>query len=194
MLATLTGLGLSAAAGLNAYIPLLLVGLVARFTDLLTLPRGYEWLENPWVLGVVAVLLVAELILDKVPVIDHVNDTIQTVVRPAVGGVIFAATAAAERLDASGWMGEHPWVAIVLGVVVALLVHGAKAAARPVVNTATVGTGTPIVSAAEDAASLGLSILAILAPLLVAAALVLLVAAAVLLIRRRRQGSRTAPR
>ena len=32
-----TAFGLSASAGLNAYIPLLLVGLLARYTDLINL-------------------------------------------------------------------------------------------------------------------------------------------------------------
>ena len=42
----LTGFGLAAAAGLNAYIPLLALGLLARFTDLVTLPASqicFEW-------------------------------------------------------------------------------------------------------------------------------------------------------
>ena len=187
MLATLTGLGLAAAAGLNAYIPLLAVGLLARFTDLLTLPAGYTWLENPWVLGAVAVLLAAEVVLDNVAVVDHVNDAIQTVVRPTVGGVIFAATTAAERHDSSQWMRDHPWVGIVLGVLVALLVHGAKATARPIVNTATVGVGTPVVSALEDVTSLGLSLVALLAPVLVVVVAALAVWGFVALLRRRRR-------
>ena len=36
----LTGLGLASAAGLNAYIPLLAMGLLGRFTDLVNLPQG----------------------------------------------------------------------------------------------------------------------------------------------------------
>jgi hypothetical protein len=80
MLASLTGLGLSAAAGLNAYIPLLLVGVLARFTDVITLPEPYRWIQSDWALGVVSVLLVAELVLDKVAVVDHVNDLVQTLV------------------------------------------------------------------------------------------------------------------
>src|ERR1700754_1882909 len=99
MLATLTALGLSTAAGLNAYIPLLLVGLLANFTDAVQLPAGYDWLSDGWVLAIVAVLLVAEFVLDKVPVVDHVNDLIQTAIRPASGGVVFSATAAAAQLD-----------------------------------------------------------------------------------------------
>lgn len=160
MLASLTGLGLSAAAGLNAYIPLLLVGVLARFTDVITLPEPYRWIQSGWALAVVSVLLAAELVLDKIAVVDHVNDAIQTLVRPAVGGVIFAATTAAAQVDSSTWMQQHPWVGVLLGVVVAGLVHATKATARPLVNVGTVGTGTPVVSAAEDAASLTMSLVA----------------------------------
>ena len=192
MLASLTGLGLSAAAGLNAYIPLLLVGVLARFTDVITLPEPYRWIQSGWTLAVVSVLLLAELVLDKVAVVDHVNDVVQTLVRPTVGGVIFAATTAAEQADASTWMQQHPWVGIALGVLTAGIVHATKATARPLVNTTTVGTGTPVVSAVEDAASLAMSLVAVFIPILVAVLLLLLAWAAFTTFRRaRRRRSRT---
>ena len=186
MLASLTGLGLSAAAGLTAYIPLLLVGVLARFTDVLTLPEPYRWIQSGWALAVVSVLLVAEVVLDKVAVVDHVNDVIQTLVRPTVGGVIFAATTAASEADSSTWMQDHPWVGVLLGVVVAGAVHAIKATARPLVNATTVGTGTPVVSTAEDAASLGMSLVAVFLPVLVVVVLLLLAWAAWSLVRRTR--------
>jgi hypothetical protein len=190
MLASLTGLGLSAAAGLNAYIPLLLVGVLARFTDVITLPEPYRWIQSGWALAVVSVLLVAELILDKVAVVDHVNDVIQTLVRPTVGGVIFAATTAASQADSSAWMRDHPWVGVLLGVAVAGVVHATKATARPLVNATTVGTGTPVVSAAEDAASLGMSLIAVFLPVLVVVVLLLVAWAAWSLGRRAGAGRR----
>jgi hypothetical protein len=190
VLATLTGLGLAAAAGLNAYIPLLLVGLVARYSSFLNLPEPYAWLENGWVLAAVTVLLLAEVVLDKVAVVDHVNDAIQTVVRPTVGGVTFAAAAAAQQLDQSSWMAEHAWVGWVAGILVAAIVHAGKATARPVVNTTTVGFGTPIVSAAEDATALTLSLVAIFAPVLVVVGILLLALGAFLVVRRVRERRR----
>jgi Domain of unknown function (DUF4126) len=192
MLASLTGLGLSAAAGLNAYIPLLLVGVLARFTDVITLPEPYRWIQSGWALGVVSVLLLAELVLDKVPVVDHVNDAVQTLVRPTVGGVIFAATTAAAQADASSWMQDHPWVGVLLGVTVAGIVHATKATARPVVNATTVGVGTPVVSAAEDVASLAMSLVAVFLPVLVVVALLLVGWAAYAMLRRVRRRRRSA--
>ncbi|WP_329252901.1 DUF4126 domain-containing protein [Actinoallomurus sp. NBC_01490] len=187
MFATLTGLGLSASAGLNAYIPILVVGLLARFTDAVTLPHQFAWMSNGWALLAVAALLAVEVVLDKVAVVDHVNDAIQTFVRPAAGGAVFAASDAAARIDHSAWMAGHPWVGWVLGIVVALCVHLTKAGARPVVNAGTVGLGTPFVSAAEDAMSLTVSLIAVLIPALVILFLIVFVLIGWRLIRRIRK-------
>ena len=174
MIAALTGMGLSAAAGLNAYIPFMLVALIARFTDVITLPESFSWIESPWAIGVGAVLLLTELVLDKIPAVDTVNDAIQTFIRPSMGGLIFAATTAAEDLDRSTWMGDNPWVGVVLGIVVSGLVHSGKMAARPAINAGTLGMGAPVVSTAEDGASVGLSLVAIFIPVLVVVALIAL--------------------
>ncbi|MBB5077266.1 DUF4126 domain-containing protein [Nonomuraea endophytica] len=190
MFATLTGLGLSTAAGLNAYIPLLVVGVLANFTDRVKLPDGYAWLSNWGVLAVIAVLLLAEVVLDKIPAVDSINDMIQTAVRPASGGVVFSATSAAAELDNSTWLTENPWLSWVLGILVALAVHTLKATARPVVNVGTGGVGAPVMSTVEDAGSLGVSLVAIFIPLLV---IVLLIGLALLAwwvirkVRRRRR-------
>ncbi|KRE43974.1 DUF4126 domain-containing protein [Knoellia sp. Soil729] len=174
MIAALTGMGLSAAAGLNAYIPFMIVALLARFTDVITLPSGFQWIESPWAIGVGAILLLTELVLDKIPAIDTVNDAIQTFIRPSMGGLIFAATTAAEDLDRSTWMGDNPWVGVVLGIAVSGLVHSGKMAARPAINAGSLGLGAPVVSTAEDGASIGLSLVALFIPVLVVVALLAL--------------------
>ncbi|QCB93788.1 DUF4126 domain-containing protein [Cellulomonas shaoxiangyii] len=187
MLVALTGIGLSAAAGLNAYVPFLVVALLARLTDVVTLPSALTWMESWWAIGVGTVLLLTDVVLDKVPLVDTVNDAVQTVIRPATGGVVFAATAAAEDLEGSTWVQDHPWVAVTAGVVVAALVHAGKATARPLVNAATAGTGGPVVSAVEDGVSVGLSLLAVFVPVLVVVVLGLLVWGFVVVLRRRRR-------
>ncbi|WP_219471447.1 DUF4126 domain-containing protein [Nonomuraea rhizosphaerae] len=187
MFAALTGLGLSTAAGLNAYIPLLVVGILANFTDAVKLPDGYSWLSNWGVLAIIAVLLVLEMVLDKVPAVDSVNDAIQTAVRPAAGGVVFSATNAAAELDHSTWMSENPWAGWLLGIVMALAVHVLKATARPVINAGTGGVGAPVASTVEDAGSLGMSLVAVFVPVLVVVALVAMGVFAWWLIRRVRR-------
>lgn len=191
MIAVLTGMGLSAAAGLNAFIPFLVVALIARFTDIITLPQEFAWIESWWAIGIGAVLLFTEVVLDKIPAVDTVNDAVQTFIRPSVGGLIFAATSAAEEIDQSTWMAEHPWVGVGLGVIVSGLVHTGKVVARPPINAGTLGMGAPVVSAAEDTASVGLSLIAIFLPVLVVVALLLLGVGLCLLYRRIRRWRRS---
>jgi hypothetical protein len=173
----LTGFGLATAAGLNAYIPLLALGLLSRFTDLVSLPSGWAWLENGWVLVIVAVLLVVEVIADKVPALDSVNDTIQTFVRPTAGGIVFGSGTAAQTAavtDPGAFASSGQWVAVAIGVVTALVVSLTKSAVRPVANIGTAGMAAPVLSTAEDVVSVGLVFSAILVPALVLVALVLL--------------------
>jgi uncharacterized membrane protein len=177
MIAALTGMGLSAAAGLNAYIPFLIVALIAKYTDLITLPASYGWMESWWAIGIGVVLLLTEVVVDKVPAVDSVNDAVQTFIRPSMGGLLGAATAGAAQLDDSVWMARHPWAAVVLGVVVAGLMHAGKTTARPAANVATFGVGAPVLSTVEDGASVGLSLIALFVPLLVVVALVAVLAA-----------------
>ena len=170
MLALLTGSGLAASSGLNAYIPLLTLGLLSRYTDTVTLPAGWQWLGGGWALIVLAALLAIETVADKIPVVDSANDVLQTVIRPTAGGLAFGATSTSDAVtvnDPGSFFAHGQWVPVVIGVVLALVVHAGKATARPVINTATVGFGAPIVSTLEDVASLSLSLIALLAPILV---------------------------
>ena len=197
MIAALTGSGLAAAAGLNAYIPFVLVAVLARVTDVIVLPPDYAWVQSDWAIGVGSVLLFTELVLDKIPVVDHVNDAVATFIRPTVGGLIFSATSTAENLDNSAWMRDNPWVGAILGVILAGLTHTTKAALRPAVNATTIGAGAPVISTLEDVASIGLSLAAIFAPVLVIVFLVILGWALYRLIRwlirRRRRRLTPAP-
>lgn len=178
MLEFLTGSGLAAAAGMNAYIPMLAVGLANRFfPDALALPEGWAWLSNGWVLGILAVLLVVELVADKIPAIDSVNDVIQTIVRPAAGGLVFGSASTASTVavtDPAEFFASNQWVPIAVGAVIALTVHVGKTAMRPAANVATAGAAAPVISTIEDVGAVGLSLLAIVAPVLVLLGLLLL--------------------
>jgi len=193
VLEALTGTGLAASAGLNAYIPLLITGLLARFTDAIELPSGWQWLSNGWVIAILALLLAVEVVADKVPLVDHANDIVQTVVRPTAGGIVFGAGSSSQTAtvtDPGSFFSSHQWVPIAAGVLIALCVHGTKAAARPVVNATTAGFGAPVASTIEDFSSIVMSLLAILLPILVLLGLVLLGSTAIWAFRRRRQRRR----
>ncbi len=165
--------GLSASAGLNAYIPLLVVSLLARYTDLIKLNPPWDAMTSWWVIGLLIILLVIEIFADKVPAVNHVNDIIQTFIRPVAGAILFAASAKVIT-------GVHPVLALTAGLLVAGSVHTVKAAAvRPAVSVTTGGVGNVPVSIAEDIISTVLSILAILIPLMIG---ILIIALTILVI------------
>lgn len=171
-----TALGLSTAAGLNAYIPLLTVGLLNRYTDLIDLPAPWDNLGDPLVLGVVGVVGLADFIGDKVPIVDHVLHVIGTVVAPVVGGVL--AFASATAFDVS------PGLAVPLGVTAALATQVGRTAARPVSTVTTGGGANPVVSFAEDGLSGALSITALVWPVVTAVLAVIVLVAVFVLWRK----------
>jgi len=175
----LSAFGVSAAAGLNAYLPLLIVGLLARYTDLITLNSPWNALESPWVLGVLVILLIIEMTVDKIAIADSVNDILQTVVRPAAGAILFAASG---NLIAN----TSPVLAMALGIVAAGSIHAVKATARPFVTATTGGLGNPVISVIEDVASITLTLLAILVPILTVVLLLIAVWLVLRWVRRRR--------
>ncbi len=190
----LTGLGLATAAGLNAYIPMLMLGLLARFTDVVSLPGGWSWMENGWVLTIVAVLLLIEIVADKVPALDSINDTVQTLVRPTAGGIVFGSGTAAETAavaDPGEFARSGQWIPVAIGVVIALVVHLLKTAVRPAANVATAGVAAPVLSTVEDGLSVSLVLVALLIPALVLVIVVFLAWVGVVLLRRRRRRAQT---
>lgn len=179
----LTALGLAIPAGLNAYIPLLTVA-IAQKMQWISLESPYSALGEWWAIALITVLLVVEVVADKVPAVDHVNDVIQTFVRPAAAGLIAAAAAAGNDY-------VHPVVLVVAGILLAGGVHAVKATTRPVVNTSTAGAGAPVVSVVEDVAAVVMSVLAIVVPALLIALVVVL--AVILALRWRRWRAAKSP-
>lgn len=174
-----TAFGLSASAGLNAYIPLLLVGLLARYTNMINLSQPWDTLANPWIILLLCFLVIVEMLADKLPAVNHVNDLIQTLIRPAAGAIAFAASANVVT-DVS------PVLALAAGLLVAGSVHVAKAGAvRPMVTATTGGAGNIPVSIAEDVVSTLLSFLAIALPIVVGTLLIIFAAFIVYWLYRR---------
>jgi hypothetical protein len=150
---------------------------MARFTDLIALNPPWDALESWWVIGVLGVLLIVEILVDKVPAVDTANDVIQTFIRPIAGAVLFASSA--------GVIGEsHPILTMICGLLIAGGVHAVKATARPVITGTTGGLLNPVVSFLEDVTALVVSVLSILVPVLGVLLLALVIA---WLIRRRRR-------
>ncbi len=185
--ALLTGLGLAAPAGLNAYIPLLVLALAARFSSSVTLAPPFDALSSTWAIAIILLLLTIELVVDKVPGVDHINDILQTVVRPLAGAVLaIAATSEAVSIN--------PVLAGALGLTAAGAVHAAKVTTRATSTATTAGLFNPVISFGEDLLAAISSITAVFLPL---AVLVFLIAFAGFvifgLIRRLRRSPETPP-
>jgi len=151
--------GLSASAGLNAYLPLLIVAIAGKL-NWIKLDKPFDALTSWWTIGVLIVLLIVEMVADKVPAVDTVNNLINTFIRPTAGAILFAASA-------NVITNVSPVISIILGLLVAGGVHAAKTVSRPVITAATAGTANPIVSVLEDILAAVTSLLAVLLPWMV---------------------------
>ncbi|MBC7877161.1 MAG: DUF4126 domain-containing protein [Anaerolineales bacterium] len=187
LLGIFSAFGLSASAGLNAYIPLLVVGTIAHyFPNTLTLSQPFDLIANPWILILLGVLVVIEMVADKVPAVNHVNDLIQTVVRPAAGAIAFAASAKVVT-------DINPVLALACGLLMAGSVHVVKSAAvRPAVTATTAGAGNIPVSIAEDIVAFVASVFAILLPIVMGIILIILLALVLWWLWRRTDKTQTA--
>jgi len=169
LLGTASAFGLAASAGLNTTLPLLCIGLLARF-GLVQLASPFDALSSPLALGILAALALAEFVGDKVPALDTVVHALQWPLAAVAGAILFASQSnLITRLS--------PEIALVAGLLTAAGVHGARAVTRPVVTGATLGAGNTALSLAEDGYALSLAGTAALAPALGLLLLILLAAA-----------------
>ena len=140
----LAALGLSSTAGLRAYLPLLALGIASdvKGTDgapLIPLQQNFQFLGSPLAIGILVLLVLVEVGADKIPVLDHINDAIHTIIRPAAGALIMAGTQ-------NSLSDANSIVAAVVGAGLAFATHSVKAGTRAAVTTTTAGTANPLVS------------------------------------------------
>jgi hypothetical protein len=172
-------LGLSAAAGLNAWLPLF-AGALAERLDLVELAQPFDDLSGTGALIVLAVLTAADFVGDKVPAVDSALHGIGTVIAPVSGAALFAGQTGADT--------DLPTLAaILLGGSVAASIHAGRATIRPISTVGTAGFGNPVLSLLEDLGSLGLTLAAFVIPVLAALAVVALVVLILVAWRRRRR-------
>ena len=177
MTSILTGLGLAAAAGWNAWAVLLFFHGVFRL-----LPQEFPGpaatlLASQPVLQIALVLFLAEFVIDKIPVIDRLWDLGQAPLRPVVGAALALSAAAPSGLPAL--------VALAVGgAAVTMAAHMVKSTTRLTSTAATRGFAQFALSLAEDVMAVVLALLAFFVPTFAA---VLLVGLAVLLVTHRRE-------
>lgn len=161
------GIGLAAATGFRIFIPLLLVGLAARF-DMLPLGDGFQWLASTPALLTLGTAAVLETLGYYIPGVDHALDVLAG---PAtlLAGIVASAAVMTEVPPAVLWP-----VAVIAGGGAAGLTKGSTALLRAKSGVATGGLANPVVSTVETVGATGITILAIAVPLLCFVAVVAL--------------------
>ena len=161
------GIGLAAATGFRIFIPLLLVGIAARF-DMLPLGDGFQWLATTPALLTLGTAAVLETLGYYIPGVDHALDVLAG---PAtlLAGIVASAAVMTEVPPAVLWP-----VAVIAGGGAAGLTKGSTALLRAKSGVATGGLANPVVSTVETVGATGITILAIAVPLLCFVAVVAL--------------------
>ena len=177
------GVVLAATAGLRAFLPVFSASLMAWMTDL-PLPDNLVWLEKPQTVVIFGVATLLEILGDKIPIVDHVLDSIQVLTKPVLAAL--AATPFLYQLAPE----QSVAIGILLGAPLALGVHSAKATARLGSTATTAGVANPLLSVAEDVAAVAAIVLGFLAPLLALALMavtIFFIVRLALRVRRRRR-------
>ena len=176
VLAVVSGIALASACGLRAFLPLWILGLLAR-AHVISLAANMQWLSHDFALVALGVATVVEITADKIPIVDHALDAFGLVARPAAAWLSSYAVF-------HGW--PTPWgqgASLALALL-ALGIQVAKAKLRIGTTAVTLGHVNPLVSVLEDLTALVLALAALLAPVV---ALVVAVAILVAAARRRRR-------
>jgi len=160
------------ASGINAYLVVLVLGLIGRFGQVAEIPLG---LTRTDVLVVAAALYVVELVADKIPYIDSLWDAVSTAIRPTVGAVI-------GLLMAQDAPTLQQAILAASGGAAALASHLVKGGLRLIVNTSPEPASNITVSVGEDVAVAGVTTLAVLNPGLALAIAALLLLTGILLL------------
>ena len=171
------GIGLAAATGLRVFLPFLMAGMAARL-GVLPLSDGFQWLASTGALVTLTTASFVEIAAYYVPGIDHALDVLAS---PAavLAGIVASASVMADIPPAILWP-----VAIIGGGGVAGLTKATSAVTRAHSGVATVGLANPLVATGEIAGAFGISLAAIVIPVL--SAIVIVVMLTWLALRARR--------
>ena len=174
--------GMAWASGMRLYAVVFSAGMLGRF-GLLTLPESLKVLENPWLTGLSGLLLVVELLADKIQLVDSVWDSVHTFIRIPAGAVLAALA-----------LGDHdPAIMVAAGLFGGSLtagVHALKAGSRALINTSPEPFSNVAASLGEDLLSFSGFTLAVFFPILFLLALIVFVVLLVWLLPKVLRGVR----
>jgi len=179
LLSVCLGLGLSAACGFRIFVPFLVMNLAVR-AGYLTVTGSFEWIGSTPALVMFSVATVLEIGAYYIPWLDNLLDTVATPAA-AVAGVIATASVVTGIDPMLKWP-----LAVIAGGGIAGAIQAATVAARGVSTLTTAGLGNPLVATAESGAALGLTVLAVVVPVVAFLASILLFVMLRRLLRRRR--------
>lgn len=159
ILAIMVGIGLSAACGFRVFMPL--TGLsIASLSGHLTLSPEFAWIGTWTALIAFATASILEIAAYYIPWLDNLMDSLMT---PAavIAGIMVTASVVTDMSPFLKWS-----LAIIAGGGTAAIVQGGTVAMRTVSSGATGGFANFSLSTVEISASLVLTILAILLPVI----------------------------
>lgn len=151
------GVGLAASSGFRVFVPLFGLSLASYF-GVIPLTEEWSWVGSLSALIILGVASVVESLGYLVPVVDNALDTIAVPLAGVAGTLVMASTLT-DFSPAMTWA-----LAIVAGGGAAAAIKTTSAATRAVSTATTAGVANPVFGAAETTAAVGLSALAIFAP------------------------------
>lgn len=153
------GIGLATSSGFRVFVPLFGMSL-AHYFGVLPLSENWLWLGSTTALVILAVASIAESLAYLVPFVDNLLDSI-AVPLAGVAGTVAMASNLGDMSPAVSWA-----LAIVAGGGSASLIKATNATGRAVSTTTTAGVANPVIALAETGTAIGLSTVAIFAPVL----------------------------
>lgn len=173
----LGGLALAACAGLRVFMPFLFLSVMTRYAHT-PAPAMLSWVGSDAGFLVLLVATIAEVLADKIPLVDHALDSAQTFIKP-LAGLLLPVALLHNTSPMFAWI-----VGIVAGAPLALGIHATKAGTRVASSAATVGTANPIISTFEDVMAVAILVFTVLAPVLAAVLIAVLVFFVIKALRR----------
>ncbi len=197
-IATTYGLtyGLAFASGINAYFPLLAFAIAARWLHLYKVNPNFSFITQTWFMVALAILALADLFADKIPIIDHIWDAIHTFIRPMAGAFVAAASDNnIHVLPNTTYMGTPIMtmginlsvtlvVVMIVGAVLAFMTHITKASTRIASTATTAGLLNIVLSIVEDIGVVIATLLSLFAPVVMFVIVILFVLVFLLVARR----------
>jgi hypothetical protein len=163
------------ASGVNAYLAVLILGLLGKYGHIAAIPHA---LETPAVLVGAAILYFGQFVVGKIPMLDSAWDIVHTVVHPVVAGAIGVVMAQNGHAGVAGTIS-----AAALGGGSALASHVVKTGTRIGINASPEPVSNIVASLLEDLGVAGITVWAVYHPIPAAiAAGVLLVLGIILLV------------